>query len=151
MKTRGFAHRIDVAAVPARVWSVLCGPTLAPLWLGSDARIRPQQGGTWSATVAPGMQREAMIDVFDPPRRLRLIYLPPDGLPQFDGAVVEDIMLEAEGDQTIVRLLCSGVPDLPEWSSHFGKVKNVVQRSMARLKVLTEQRERMAQAAKGSP
>lgn len=148
LKTRGFAHRIDVVAPPEKVWLALSGPTLLPLWLGADARIRPQQGGALSATVAPGFQREAMIDVFEPPRRLRLIYLPPAGLEVFDGAVVDDILLEGERESTIVRLLCSGVPDLPEWSGHYRIVRATAERSMARLKVLVEQRERMAAAAR---
>ena len=146
MKTRGFAHRIDIAAPPARVWTVLCGPTLAPLWLGRDARIRPQQGGSWSATVAPGLAREGMIDVFEPPRRLRLIYLSPPDLPEFEGAVAEDLLLDNEGDGAVLRLLCSGVPDSTEWTRHFLQIRTATERMLARLKVLVEQRERMAQA-----
>jgi uncharacterized protein YndB with AHSA1/START domain len=146
LKTRGFAHRIDIDALPARVWTVLCGPTLLPLWLGQDAKLRPQQGGSWSATVAPGLVREAMIDVFEPPRRLRLIYLLPAGLPEFEGAVVEDILLDGEGETTIVRLLCSGVPDMPNWNAHYAKTRTQAERALARLKVLVEQRERMAAA-----
>ncbi len=41
----------------------------------------------------------------------------------FDGAVVEDVLLDTEGGNTVVRLLCSGMPDLPEWSPHYGKVR----------------------------
>lgn len=144
LKTRGFAHRIDIAALPPRVWTALCGPTLMPLWLGADAKIRPQQGGRWEATVAPGLTREATIDLFEPPRRLRLIYLPPADLPTHDGAVVDDILLDGEGENTIVRLLCSGVPDSPDWNPHFMKLRATTERVMSRLKVLVEQRERMA-------
>ena len=142
MKTRGFAHRIDIEAAPPKVWTALCGPMLAPLWLGKDARIRPQQGGSWSATLAPGLTRDGMIDVFDPPRRLRLIYLTPPELPPFEGAVVDDVMLEGAEGQTVVRLLCSGVPDSPEWTPHFVKMRGASERALARLKVLVEQRER---------
>lgn len=144
LKTRGFAHRIDIAASPARVWAALCGPVLLPLWLGNDARVKPQAGGSWSATVAPGLLREATIDVFDPPRRLRLLYLPPAGLEHFDGAVADDILLDGEDGGTVVRLLCSGVPDLPDWSAHFSKVRAATERALGRMKVLVEQRERMA-------
>jgi uncharacterized protein YndB with AHSA1/START domain len=151
LKTRGFAHRIDIAVAQPKVWTALCGPTLMPLWVGTDARIRPQKGGHWSATIAPGLQREAVIDMFDPPRRLRLIYLPPPELPAFDGAVVDDFLLDTEEHDTIVRLLCSGVPDLPEWSPYYGRVRMLAERSLARLKVLCEQRERMAQASRGNP
>lgn len=141
LKTRGFAQRIDIEARVPKVWNVLCGPTTLPLWLSEDARMRPQQGGSWSATIGPGLERHAMIDVFDPPRRLRLIYLPPDKLPTFDGAVADDILLEAEGETTIVRLLCSGVPDLPQWSTHFSRVRAASERALARLKTLVELRE----------
>lgn len=146
MKTRGFAHRIDIEASPPKVWTVMCGPTLAALWLGKDARIRPQKGGAWSATIAPGLAREAMIDVFDPPRRLRLIYLTPPDLPTFEGAVVEDVMLEDTAGSTVVRLLCSGVPESPEWTQHYLKVRMAAERALGRLKVLVEQRQRMAAA-----
>jgi uncharacterized protein YndB with AHSA1/START domain len=146
-KTRGYAHRIDIAAVPPKVWTVLCGPTMLPLWLGTDARIKPQHGGRLSATVAPGLAREAIIDVFDPPRRLRLIYLSPPDLDTFDGAVVDDLLLDTEGDHTIVRLLGSGFPDSQNWNAHYLKVRTVSERSLARLKVLVEQRERMMTAA----
>jgi uncharacterized protein YndB with AHSA1/START domain len=150
LKTRGFAHRIDIGVPPPKVWTVLCGPTLLPLWAGTDARIKPQKGGHLAVTAMPGMLREAVIDVFDPPRRLRLIYLTPPDLPTFDGAVVDDVLLEAEGSGTIVRLLCSGVPDFTDWSQYFAKTRMIAERSLARLKVLCEQRERMAQASRGT-
>jgi uncharacterized protein YndB with AHSA1/START domain len=147
LKTRGYAHRVDIAVAPARVWETICGPSLLPLWIGSDARIRPSKGGHLSVTIAPGLFREAVIDLFEPPRRLRLIYLSPPHLPVFDGAVVDDILLEADGPGTIVRLLCSGMPDLGEWTVYYGKVRMLAERSLARLKVLCEMRERPAKAA----
>jgi uncharacterized protein YndB with AHSA1/START domain len=147
LKTRGYAHRVDVAVTPAKVWAAMCGPTLMPLWVGSDARIRPYKGGHWSATIAPGIHREAVIDLFEPPRRLRLIYLSPPQLPVFDGAVVDDVLLEADGAGTIVRLLCSGMPELGEWTTYYAKVRMLAERSLARLKVLCEMRERTAQVS----
>jgi len=146
LKTRGYAHRIDILAQPHRVWTVLCGPSLLPLWMGTDAKIKPQQGGHFMGTIAPGFVREAMIDVFEPPRRLRLIYLLPPGMAEFEGAVVDDFLLDGEGEGTIVRLLCSGVPDSVEWNGHFSKARTAAERALARLKMLVEQRERMAAA-----
>jgi hypothetical protein len=145
-KTRGFAHRIDIAAQPMQVWNSLCGPALVPLWLGADATITPRQGGSWAATVAPGLARDAMIDVFQPPRRLRLIYLPLADLPGSDDAVVDDILVDGEGEGTIVRLLCSGMPDLPEWTPVFNKARAAAEYALSRLKLLVEQRERMITA-----
>jgi len=143
-RTRGFAHRIDIVAAPLQVWQAFTVPALLPLWMGADARVTPRQGGNWVATVAPGLERDALIDVFEPPRRLRLIYLPLPGLPGFDGAVVDDILLDSEeGGHTIVRLLCSGVPDLPEWNPVFARIRATSERALTRLKALVEQRERL--------
>lgn len=144
LKLRGFAQRVDILAPVPKVWTALCNPTVLPQWLGQDARIRPKKGGNWSATIAPGLQRHAMIDVFDPPRRLRLIYLTPDKLTTFDGAVADDILLDADGGGTILRLLCSGMPDLPEWNAHYMRVRTASERSLARLKVLVEARAAQA-------
>lgn len=149
-RTRGFAHRIDIAAPPMQVWTTLSGPGLVPLWLGADAKVTPRQGGGWAVTLAPGLERDAMIDVFEPPRRLRLIYLPPPQLPGFDGAVVDDFLLDGEGDGTILRQLCSGMPDLPEWTPVFSKVRALSERALSRLKMVVEQRERMATAGSGA-
>jgi uncharacterized protein YndB with AHSA1/START domain len=138
LKTRGFAQRIDIEAPVGEVWRAISAPDLLPMWLGDDARVKPQPGGSWSATIGAGLTRHAMIDVFDPPRRLRLIYLPPEDLSAFDGAVADDILLEADGASTIVRLLCSGVPDLPEWNAHYLRVRAASERALARLKSLVE-------------
>jgi uncharacterized protein YndB with AHSA1/START domain len=151
LKTRGFAHRIDITVEPPKVWAVLCGPALLPVWAGVGARIKPQKGGHWTIVPTPGLVREAMIDIFDVPRRLRLIYMTPPDLPVFDGAVVEDILLDTEGPNTVVRMLCSGVPDFAAWTPYFGKVRMHSERALARLKVLCEQRERMAQASSRGP
>jgi len=141
LKTRGFAQRIDIEAPVTRVWNVLCSPTLLSKWLAQDARIRPQKGGSWSGTIAPGLERHAMIDVFDPPRRLRLIYLPPDELSVFDGAVADDVLLEGDNGRTIVRLLCSGVPDLPEWNTHYMRLRSASERALSRLKMVVEEQQ----------
>lgn len=149
-KTRGFAHRIDIAAAPHRVWTALSSPVLLPLWLGNDARIRPLAGGSLSATLAPGFVREAMIDVFEPPRRMRLIYLTPPELEVFDGAVVDDILLDSEGEGTIVRLLCSGIPETQAWGGYFSKARSTAERALSRMKVLVEQRERAVAAIRST-
>ena len=142
MGTRGYAHRVDIEAGPAEVWAALTQSELLARWLSPDARIRPRQGGSFSSVPAPGLPRDGLIDVFDTARRLRLIYLPPADLPGFDGAVVDDYLLEANGNETIVRLLGSGIPDSLEWDEHYRRVRVASERALARLKVLVEKLNR---------
>jgi uncharacterized protein YndB with AHSA1/START domain len=138
MKTRGYAHRTDIAALPPLVWAALTRPTLLAKWMAPDARITPRVGGRFASSLAPGLSREALIDVFEEPRRLRLIYQCPRELPSFDGAVADDFLLDMEGDHTIVRLLASGIPESLEWEDHYRQLRAASERALLRLKVLAE-------------
>ncbi len=139
-RTRGYAHRVDVAAPASRVWTALIEPALLSRWMGPGARVRPKVGGSFVTTLEPGIHREALIDVFEPGRRLRLIYHLPPGFPEFDGAIVDDYLLEKEGEQTIVRLLGSGLPEGGPWDPYYLKLRANSERSLARLKLLLERK-----------
>ena len=150
MKTVGYAHRIDIAALPSQVWASLTDQKLLARWMGPDVRIKPREGGSFVGSLAPGLAREALIDVFDAPRRLRLIYQSPPDLPPFDGAVVDDYMLDPHANHTIVRLLVSGIPEVRGWDVHYARLRGASERALGRLKVLTEQGARSSAPAGGS-
>ena len=137
-RTRGYAHRIDIAAVPAFVWIALTSSQVLARWCSPGAQVTARQGGSFRACVDRVTEFEAHIDVFEPPRRLRLIHLPSPGLPPADTAIVDDFILEPEGQETIVRLLGSGVPSEPEWDAIYMRMRIGWERAMARLKVLVE-------------
>ncbi|MEP7313918.1 MAG: SRPBCC domain-containing protein [Pseudomonadota bacterium] len=139
-RTRGYAHRVDIAAPASRVWTALIEPKLLSRWMGPGPRVRPRVGGSFAATLMPDIPREASIDVFEPGRRLRLVYLLPPGFPEFDGAVVDDYLLEKEGENTIVRLLGSGLPEGGPWDAYYMKLRVHSERSLARLKLLLERK-----------
>ena len=93
------------------------------------------------ASVDRVTQMEAHIDVYDANRRLRLIYLPSDTLPATESAIVADFILEpAAGSATgsILRVLGSGIPDGPQWDTHFKRMKVGWGAALARLKVYVE-------------
>lgn len=138
IRTRGYAHRVDIHAPPAAVWSALLDPTQLARWFGPNPAIKARAGGSFSCVLDPGIEREALIDVFDPPRRLRLVYLTPPEMPPFDGAVVDDFLLEPAGGGTIIRLLGSGIPEGKLWDGYFVKLRNGSERALARLKLLLE-------------
>jgi uncharacterized protein YndB with AHSA1/START domain len=143
-RTRGYALRADIDAPPSRVWTALTEPVLLTRWLGMDVRIQARQGGHYSVTLTNGLVREATIDVFEPPRRLRLMYLPPPDLPALDAVIVDDYLIGREDGVTVVRLLCSGVPEDEEWTAHFSQARSATERSLLRLRLLVEQQGRPA-------
>jgi uncharacterized protein YndB with AHSA1/START domain len=110
-RTRGYAHRIDLVADVQTVWGALTDPAQLKSWCSPKAEIRARAGGSFRACVDRVTELEAHIDVYEPGRRLRLIYLPSKALPPADSALVDDFILEpARAGGTILRLLGSGVP-----------------------------------------
>jgi uncharacterized protein YndB with AHSA1/START domain len=140
-RVRGYAHRIDIASDVQAVWRAFTEGAHLVRWCAPDAQMRPRAGGLFRASVDRVTEMEAHIDVFEPNRRLRLIYLPSAALPATETAIVADFILEPapqpEGG-VIVRVLGSGIPDGPGWETQFKRMKVGWAAAMARLKVYVE-------------
>jgi len=137
-KERGYVHRVDVFASASQVWWALTDPEQLARWCAPDAQITPRRGGLFRASVDKITEFEAQIDVFEPERRLRLLYLPHPTLPPADTVMVDDFLLYGFADQTLVRLLGSGVPATPAWDTQYRRLRVSWQHAMSRLKVLVE-------------
>jgi uncharacterized protein YndB with AHSA1/START domain len=149
-KERGYAHRVDVFAGPEPVWQALTHDEQLRQWCSPKAEIRARQGGLFRASVDRLTELEAHIDVFEPPRRLRLIYLPARHLPPAETVMVDDFILEPMSGGTIVRLLGSGVPTTSEWDTQYRRLRASWQQAMTRLKVFVELRVRGGRARTGA-
>jgi uncharacterized protein YndB with AHSA1/START domain len=145
-KERGYAHRVDILAGAELVWRALTDQDQLTRWCAPDAAIKPRQGGLFRASVDRVSEFEAHIDVFEPPRRLRLMYLPSATLPPSTTVQVDDFIIEPAGRGTIVRLLGSGVPATTEWDTQYLRLRTSWQQALSRLKVFVEQ-----QARSGAP
>lgn len=141
-RTRGYAHRIDVQAPVEMVWRGLVDPHLLSLWYGPGARVSPKAGGSYYVRADRDLEREAHIDVFEPGRRLRLIYLAPRGLPANEAVMVDDFILDTEQDMAVLRLLGSGFPMDESWDPYYQRLRGGWAQALARLKVLTEKQLR---------
>lgn len=138
--TRGYAHLVEVNAPAARVWRALTEPTLIKIWSGGEAEVDARKGGIFRLGKRGAGSREAHIDVFDPNRRLRLIYLAGDDFPPSNSAVIDDFMLDvrrADG-LTSLRLLGSGIPEAAAWDQTYAEIRRGWERWLARIKVTLE-------------
>ncbi len=141
-RARGYAHRIDIAADADQVWRALTEPEHLAKWCSPGAQIRAKKGGLFRASVDRVTELEAHIDIFEPSRRLRLIYLPTQSLPPTDDPIVDDFILDAKEPGTILRLLGSGIPATEEWNRQYQRLRLGWQQAMTRLKVFTEKQLR---------
>jgi len=137
-RTRGYAHRIDVRAPVELLWRGLIEPALLAKWYGPGARIAARTGGRYLVRADRDLEREAHIDVFEPARRLRLIYMPPRDLPANDAVVVDDFILNTEGEIAVLRLLGSGFPQDESWDTYYQRLRSGWGAALARLKVCIE-------------
>jgi uncharacterized protein YndB with AHSA1/START domain len=141
-KERGYAHRVDILAEAGEVWRALTDNQQLARWCSPGADIRPRPGGSFRASVDRVTEFEAHIDVFEPGRRLRLLYLPVPDLPRADSVMVDDFILDRVPGGTIVRLLGSGVPATPEWDTQYWRLRTSWQQAMTRLKVFVEKQSK---------
>ena len=138
--TRGYAHLVEIDASAERVWRALTDTALVKIWSGQEAEIDARKGGLYRVGKRHLGGREAHIDIFDPNRRLRLIYMNDPEMPNSESAVVDDFLLDVrKGEGTAsLRLLGSGIPDAAEWDKPYMRLRLGWERFMARIKVTLE-------------
>jgi uncharacterized protein YndB with AHSA1/START domain len=144
-QTRGYAHRVDLRADIADVWRSLIEPARLARWYALQARVDAREGGSFWMRIDADLTREAHIDVYQPPRRLRLIYMPLPGQPSEDTVIIDDFLLHSEvataqkgGALTVLRLLGSGIPEGKQWDPLYLKLRNGWERGLLRLKASLE-------------
>ncbi len=125
-------------APASAIWAALTSSAALDQWCAAGAKIDPRQGGSFRANVDRVTEFEAHIDVFIPQRRMRLIHLLSPELPATESTLVDDFVLDASSDATIVRLLGSGVPADSDWDAIYMRRRTGWERAMARLKVHVE-------------
>jgi len=113
---RGYHQSIEIAQTPSRVFKACTEPLLVTRWYGTEATIEPRLGGTYRVRLRDGRVRDASIDVWEPARRLRLIYLTDPRLPP-GGPLVEDLVFDVKNGNTVVRVLGSGLPATRDWDA----------------------------------
>ncbi len=138
-RTRGYAHRVNVNAPIELLWRGLIEPELLALWCGPGPRVTARAAGSFYVRLNGDLEREALIDVFEPARRLRLIYLPPRDLAGSEAVIIDDFILDTEQGVAVLRLLGSGFPQDALWEPLFVRLRAGWALALARLKVCMEQ------------
>jgi uncharacterized protein YndB with AHSA1/START domain len=119
-KPRGYAQFVEIRQPPERVFAAFADARELEGWYAAEASVDPRPGGRLWVKLANGRVRDATIDVWDPARRLRLIYMPDASLPASTaGPIVEDVLFDVKPGRTVVRILGNGVPGEREWDPHF--------------------------------
>jgi uncharacterized protein YndB with AHSA1/START domain len=117
---RGYLQSLRCKAPTEQLWQALIQPEALKLWHVQQAEVDPRQGGRYRYRSRLFGLRSAHIDVFDPGRRLRLVFDPNPAWPPSDSVIVEDFLIDSRntgGQDSQLRLLGSGVPAVLDWNA----------------------------------
>ncbi len=126
--SRGYAQFVEIRAANEAAWAAFTEEPWLRRWYALDATVEPWRGGAFRARLKDGRVRDATIDVWDPGRRLRLIYFPDaefvaPGDPGEAGPVVEDVMFDTKPGRSVVRVFGSGVPQGKGWDTYHARLR----------------------------
>ncbi|MDQ2787669.1 MAG: SRPBCC domain-containing protein [Chloroflexota bacterium] len=121
---------IRIAAAPAEVFPYLVEPHLLVQWIGIWADLHPEPGGVFALDFDDTKVRGTFVSV-EPPSRVVFTWGTPgdDALPP--GSTTVEILLKADGDETVVELFHHDLPAdaLPQhqvgWTSCLDMLRQV--------------------------
>jgi uncharacterized protein YndB with AHSA1/START domain len=122
--TRSHEHEIEIDAPIEDVWKSLTDDEELTRWYVLDAKVEPRAGGSYWVSWGEDMEGSGHIDVWEPPRRLRLVGASLDATPEIVEPVVEEYTLETRGGKTVLRLVHAGIPDTPDWDRFYDGTKH---------------------------
>jgi uncharacterized protein YndB with AHSA1/START domain len=122
---------VRIAAPPADVFPYFTDPALMVQWIGEWADLRPEPGGIFALDFAKTPVRGTYVEI-DPPRRVVLTWgvAGKDSFPP--GSTTVEIVLTAEGSDTIVALFHHDLPaeefdsHLKGWTAMLGRLSGAV-------------------------
>ena len=107
-----------IKARPETVFAYLTEPERFVRWMGVEAQLDPRPGGVYRVRVPQGFLARGEFTEIDPPRRVVFSWgweghatVPP-------GSTTVEVTLTPDGDDTVVRLVHSGLPDTSEAEQH---------------------------------
>jgi uncharacterized protein YndB with AHSA1/START domain len=127
---RTFETAVELPLPIERVWEAIATGDELARWFPLSASVTPGPTGTVTWSWGEGMAGTSAIEVWDPPRRLRIGLDQPgpwSGGPT-DGAgpwhVTTDFILEGRGGVTVLRLVQSGFGTGRGWDDDYDSISN---------------------------
>jgi len=115
-------HEIVIDAPIEAVWKAISDGEELTRWFVGEASVEPGVGGTIAISWDGEEKSTGTIEAWEPNRRLRKKLAPFDmGAAKLDPAapMIDEYTIERRDGKTVLRLVCSGIPDAPEWDGFY--------------------------------
>ena len=131
--TRRHRQEIEIAAELKDVWKALTDAETMSRWIRGEVTFAPYIGGGYEFTLADGRHR-GRIDVFMPPRRLRLVEAPrgrEEPLPT--GPITTELALSDADGKTKLTVTVAGIPATEDWEEDYNRSQTFWQEALVEL------------------
>src|SRR5580765_2223891 len=115
-------HEIVIDAPIEAVWKAISDGEELTRWFVDEATVTPGVGGTISISWGGEEMSSGTIEMWEPNKKLRKRLEPLDmGPAKQDPTVpmIDEYTIERRDGKTVLRLVCSGIPDAPEWDGFY--------------------------------
>ena len=115
-------HEIVIDAPIEAVWKAISDGEELTRWFVDKATVTPGVGGTISIAWGDAEMSSGTIEAWEPNKKLRKTLAPMDmGEAKHDPAVpmIDEYTIERRDGKTVLRLVCSGIPDAKEWDGFY--------------------------------
>lgn len=118
--TRSHREEMETACEIQDVWTALTDIDAINRWLAREGSMSAHIGGPFELALRDGYDISGRIDVFMPPRRLRMALTPmQEEGPLPTGPITIELILRAFSGKTFLTAIVAGIPDSEDWEEYY--------------------------------
>ena len=132
------SHRAELAVSSSLddVWLAVTDIEYLKNWLALDGEFTPHIGRPFSLSLRDDSDMVGRIDVFMPPRRMRLVLAPREGEePIPSGPITVDFFLQERDEKVQLTVSIAGIPASEDWEEYYRLSEDRWENALVELKI----------------
>ncbi|MGB5354320.1 MAG: mechanosensitive ion channel domain-containing protein [Woeseia sp.] len=125
--TRSHREDVRIAVGADDLWAAITDISSMKKWLVNDGEFRPFIGGPFKLQLQDETEMSGRIDIFMPPRRMRLVIAPRENEnPLASGPITIDFILKQDDgkEKTELTVIIAGIPASEDWEMDFRRTED---------------------------
>jgi len=133
--TRSHKTEMEFSRDRSEVWTAITDIEQIKRWLAVEGEFSPQIGGLFELKMRDGYSVSGRIDIFMPPRRMRIIVIPDvqEG-PLPTGPITIEMIIKESDNRTRLLVTVTGIPSSEDWEEYYRLSVDRWQTALAELK-----------------
>jgi small-conductance mechanosensitive channel/uncharacterized protein YndB with AHSA1/START domain len=133
--TRSHRAEVELSSAVEDVWTAVTDIEYLKNWLVLDGEFTPQIGRPFSLSLRDDSEISGRIDVFMPPRRMRLVLAPREGEePLSSGPITVEFQVREQDEKVQVTISIAGIPASEDWEEYYRLSEDRWQNALVELK-----------------